>query len=233
MPGVVADAGDVRADSEGGGAPNIWIAAGEGDLGRVTELLEGDVATPTSKDPAGYTPVHAAASYGHLDMLRLLLTYEGVDARAAANVADADGDTPLFFCEEVAAAQMLVEFGAEAAHRNDDSLTAAENAVVNEWDGVAAYLSSVTGDIAQSRSALLQSLGRDEDAEGAVARTVDGTDAGAELDSRVDGLMEKVEEVMREADADGTDPTERLQRVVGESVARQILEGYRSGAQEA
>lgn len=84
-------------------AANLWVAAGDGDLERVREILRGGesrgknlggrrigtsmkeegldegkkdgvpLLTPLSKDDAGYTPVHAAVSYGHAELLRYLL----------------------------------------------------------------------------------------------------------------------------------------------------------------
>ncbi|PWN46492.1 hypothetical protein IE53DRAFT_372340 [Violaceomyces palustris] len=48
---------------------NIWIAAGEGDLERVRHLVQVQGISPTAPDPYTYTPVHAAASYGHLEIL--------------------------------------------------------------------------------------------------------------------------------------------------------------------
>mmetsp|Transcript_59582 Transcript_59582/g.167844 ORF Transcript_59582/g.167844 Transcript_59582/m.167844 type:complete len:222 (-) Transcript_59582:27-692(-) len=77
-----------------GGAPpgeNIWTAAGDGDIPRVEELMVLENLTPTSPDENGYTPVHAAASWGRVDLLRLLLARD----MGAANVVDSDGDTPL------------------------------------------------------------------------------------------------------------------------------------------
>ena len=56
----------VRSVSEGA---NIWIAASDGDLGRVRFLLEHGDVVPTSADAARYTPIHAAASYAKHDVL--------------------------------------------------------------------------------------------------------------------------------------------------------------------
>merc|ERR1719240_1248385 len=56
--------------------------------------------TPTSADENGYTPIHAAASWGRIELLRALLQRDP----AGANVRDSDGDTPL---HHVAAASEL------------------------------------------------------------------------------------------------------------------------------
>eukprot|EP00931_Biecheleriopsis_adriatica_P106108 TRINITY_DN80621_c0_g1_i1.p1 TRINITY_DN80621_c0_g1~~TRINITY_DN80621_c0_g1_i1.p1 ORF type:complete len:213 (-),score=65.10 TRINITY_DN80621_c0_g1_i1:86-724(-) len=74
-----------------GPGENLWTAASDGDIARVDELLALEGFTPSSKDENGYTPVMAAASWGHVDLLRLLLQRDS----AAANVGDEDGDAPL------------------------------------------------------------------------------------------------------------------------------------------
>lgn len=135
MPAAVPSKEEIATSVAGG--PNVWIAAGEGNMERVKFLLEhGGTAptntgvTPTSGDAAKYTPIHAAASYAHHDLLyvalltrRYLLTYPGV-AKDAVDVEDADGDTPLFFCEDIPTATLLLEeFHADANHKNADGLT--------------------------------------------------------------------------------------------------------------
>lgn len=75
-------------------------------------------ASPNDKDAHSYTPMHAAASYAHLELLEYLLSVGG-----DVNLADDDGDTPLFTCESVDAARWLVEHGADAEHRNEEGLT--------------------------------------------------------------------------------------------------------------
>jgi ankyrin repeat protein len=67
--------------------------------------------------------MHAAASYAHIELLEYL-----VSAGGDINLADEDGDTPLFTVETVRAAQWLVEHGANAAHMNEEGLT-----VSREW----------------------------------------------------------------------------------------------------
>ncbi|CAD6978683.1 unnamed protein product, partial [Tilletia controversa] len=65
----------------------------------------------------------------------------------AANVQDSDGDTPLFVCETVEPAKLLIEkFGADPKHRNLDGKTAAQAAYENEAFEVGDYLRSLTGE---------------------------------------------------------------------------------------
>lgn len=68
---------------------NIWVAAGDGDLERVRELIEHQGDSPNARDPFTYTPMfvfsrchrhphsfftrHAAASYGQRHVLQYLI----------------------------------------------------------------------------------------------------------------------------------------------------------------
>ncbi|WFC96213.1 hypothetical protein MBRA1_002869 [Malassezia brasiliensis] len=207
---------------------NIWIAVADGDDERVKLLLEHGGVTPVTGDMVQYTPIHAAASYGRHDLLRFLLRYPGVD-KNAVNVRDEDGDTPLFFCEDRPTAELLVtEFGADARLQNDEGITAAQHAEMNEHDDLAEYLRSVTGEAAVPRSELLHRVGEEEEP----------TDLGddvddADVDNKTDQVMEQVQRIMEEADAKGEDPTEKLREVLGVSLARQVLEGYEQAQHDA
>ena len=65
---------------------NIWIASSDGDIPAVLEHLAAGVAVD-AKDDNGYTPVHAAASYGHTELLRLLLDRGGMSRHCACIVS--------------------------------------------------------------------------------------------------------------------------------------------------
>ncbi|KAG5189132.1 ankyrin repeat-containing domain protein [Tribonema minus] len=98
---------------------NIWIAAGDGNLERVQHLVEQGQSV-NAADDMGYTPMHAAASYGHADVMTWLLA-RGADV----NIRDSDGDTPLHHCDTAAAARFLLERGADAAAVNAEGMTPA------------------------------------------------------------------------------------------------------------
>lgn len=83
---------------------NIWIAASDNNIKVVEDYLNSGKFTPNSKDPNGYTPVHAAAAYGYIDLLKLLMAKGG-----DINIQDNDGDTPLHHCEDVNMAKVLIE----------------------------------------------------------------------------------------------------------------------------
>ncbi|CCF60314.1 hypothetical protein KAFR_0J02500 [Kazachstania africana CBS 2517] len=85
---------------------NIWVAASDGRQELVEKFLnENPSLSANTKDPNGYTPVHAAAAYGHHDLLRKLCSEYNGDV----NIRDADGDTPLHHCEDVNTARLIIE----------------------------------------------------------------------------------------------------------------------------
>lgn len=109
-------------------------------------------ALAAAADANGYTLAHASASYAQHDLLRALASEHNIDV----NVTDADGETPLFYAEDVETARVLVEeLGADAGVRNGVGVSAGENAEENaeeeegpvrgRWLEVASYLSSVRG----------------------------------------------------------------------------------------
>lgn len=102
---------------------NVWIAAADNNLPKVKEYLASKLFTANSKDDNGYTPLHAAAEYTHLDLLKYLVEQDG-----NVNVQDNDGDTPLHACETVEAASVLLDLGAQLDIRNNEGLTPLEKA---------------------------------------------------------------------------------------------------------
>ncbi|CDU24512.1 uncharacterized protein SPSC_04013 [Sporisorium scitamineum] len=212
---------------------NIWIAAGEGDLERVKECVDREGISPVAADEFTYTPLHAAASYGHLDILRYLLSHPSAPTNAV-NTTDSDLDTPLFVCETVDSARCLIEeFSADAKHKNADGLTAAQQALENEHEELARYIASVTGEsLAEVQDEEEEEEDAAEDDENGVPRS-DAPQLTAEqqaeederLDAQTDLLMERVGEIMTRAERDGTDPEPELRTLVSESVLRQIVEG--------
>lgn len=113
---------------------NIWVAASDGNLDRVEHILResNGAMTPQSKDINGYTPMHAAAAYGHLDLLKKMCNEYNGDI----NVLDNDGDTPLHHVEDVATARLIVEeLGGDFTIRNVEGQTPYDSFVENGEDG--------------------------------------------------------------------------------------------------
>ena len=112
---------------------NIWIAASDGDFARVSELIESGIS-PNAFDDNTYTPLHAAASYGHIDILEFLVLHGG-----DVNIADEDGDTPLYVVESIDTAKWLVQHGATIERANSEGLSPIE-ALEDDWPLVAEFL---------------------------------------------------------------------------------------------
>ncbi|KAK4635884.1 Ankyrin repeat-containing protein [Fulvia fulva] len=108
---------------------------------RVLQQLQSHPHLASKQDAHGYSLVHAAASYGHSDLLRALIRTYNVDP----NIKDEDGETALFNVEEVKLARELIELGTDPSARNDEGQIAAEKLDdEDEQPDVAAYLRSLT-----------------------------------------------------------------------------------------
>ena len=99
----------------------------------------------------------------------------------------------------------MEKHGADPEHRNHEGRSAAQNALENDSDDIAAYLATKTG----------ETLAYEEQVP-----------AEEDDDPRVDEVMQRIEDIMQRAEDTQTDPTEELQQVVGASIVRQIMEGY-------
>ncbi len=103
-------------------APNIFTLAAD-NSSQLLPILRANPSLASAQDGHGYSLVHAAASYNHLDLLRILIHEFHVDP----NIRDEDGETALFVVESVEPAQCLLEeLGADLAVKNDEGLTAEE-----------------------------------------------------------------------------------------------------------
>ena len=120
---------------------NIWVAAGDGRVSDVEQYLQtggfgNGPLSPDVQDEFGYTPLHAAASYGHTELTRLLVTKYG----ALVNTKDMEGDTALHLAESEEVASLLVELGADPTIRNDLGYMPIETAYIEGWVEVVDYL---------------------------------------------------------------------------------------------
>ncbi|KAA8652162.1 hypothetical protein EYZ11_000503 [Aspergillus tanneri] len=122
--------------------PNPYILAAD-NPSAVLALLRSNPSIASNQDEHGYSLLHAAASYGHIDLLRALVKEFQVDV----NLLDEDGETCLFVTETVDIAKCLVEeLGVDYNRKNDEGCTALDNI---ETEGlfpeVTAYLRQVMG----------------------------------------------------------------------------------------
>jgi uncharacterized protein len=122
--------------------PNPYILAAE-DPSTLLTLLRSNPSLAAGQDEHGYSLLHAASSYGHIDLLHALVR----DFKVDVNLTDEDGDTCLFVAESLDIARCLVEeLEIDLTIKNNGGLTAQE---AIDQDGsfpeVAAYLGEVNG----------------------------------------------------------------------------------------
>ncbi|CCM04304.1 uncharacterized protein FIBRA_06475 [Fibroporia radiculosa] len=193
---------------------NIWVAAGDGDLGRVRELIETCSISPNVPDAHTYTPMHAAASYGQVHVLEYLISKGG-----DVNVTDGDGDTPLYVVENVETAQYLVEHGAIVNRRNSEGITPAQY-LSEDFEEVAAYLDGIVPAASGGDSTPLSSTAspaRHQPSQHA-------QDAASE--TLTSSLIQSVQDIMQRAGAEGRDPDDELRQAVGRTVLEGVATGY-------
>lgn len=180
-------------------SPNPYLLAADNPTA-LLDLLRENPAIASSQDEHGYSLVHAAASYNHLELLRALIREFNVDV----NIRDEDEETPLFVVETVDAAKCLVEeLGADINLKGAEVITAAQK-IEGEGDypEVAEYLKSVKSHRTADAVAKAQ-------AESGAAPAETGTDTAAppiNLPPVPEGLavtlgtMDQAEEVPPEID---------------------------------
>ncbi|OAP60757.1 hypothetical protein AYL99_05759 [Fonsecaea erecta] len=105
---------------------------------RLLPLLRSRPELASAQDAHGYSLLHAAASYNHVDLLRALVNEFKVDV----NLKDEDGETCLFVAETVEVAKCLVEeLHVDLRVQNDEGMDALEKfESEQEFPEVAEYL---------------------------------------------------------------------------------------------
>jgi hypothetical protein len=117
--------------------PNPFLLAADNSPA-LLPLLRDNLSLASAQDEYGYSLMHAAASYNHLDLLRALVNEYHVDV----NLKDMDGETALFVAETIDCAKLLVEeLHADISVINDEGKTIRES-IEEEGDfpEVAVYL---------------------------------------------------------------------------------------------
>ncbi|GAO17748.1 uncharacterized protein UV8b_07422 [Ustilaginoidea virens] len=119
---------------------NPFLLAADNDAS-LAPLLRENPSLASAQDEHGYSLIHAAASYNHLDLLRMLVLELNVDV----NLKDEDDETALFVVETMEAAKVLVEeLGVDVHYRGASGMTAAEKiASEGDFPYIAAYLASI------------------------------------------------------------------------------------------
>ncbi|KAK6902916.1 hypothetical protein I204_07140 [Kwoniella mangroviensis CBS 8886] len=190
----------VQASSSG---KNLWVAASDGDLERVQYLIENEGFTPNDKDSNSYTPMHAAASYAHLELLNYLLSKGG-----NINIPDDDGETPLFVVETLEAARFLVENGAEVGWKNEDGLTAIDQ-LQEDHPEIASYLLT---QLPADQQPAVAAVGGDQEVIGESGISQLALENFTSEQS--DQLMQEAQRIMEQCAETGEDPDEKLRELV-------------------
>lgn len=197
---------------------NIWVAAADNEISTVADYLASGAFSADSRDPNGYTPLHAAASYGHRELLQLLVQKGG-----DINIQDNEGDTPLHHTEDLETATLMVEqLGANPKLKNAEGQTPADFIEEeDEFPELARYLRSLSHDEASDPS-LLASL--------PVPGTVDGHQIRYTMEED-QGEMDEERRKKLEAIVNLENPEEALRELVTAAV-RDGLAGYHQEEQE-
>lgn len=182
--------------------PNPYILAADNPSALLT-LLRSNPSIASQQDEHGYSLLHAASSYGHIDLLRALVREFNVNV----NLTDEDGETCLFVAESVEIAKCLVEeLGVDYNIKNDEGLTAQETiASDGSFPEVAAYLAQVSG----NGSAI----------SAAAAQATDGLHPPPPLPPNVKVNVQTVAESEANAGMDVVDP--EFKRRIDELAARE------------
>lgn len=180
-------------------------------------LLRENPSLALGQDEHGYSLIHAAASYNHLDLLRTLVS----EFKVPVDLKDEDGETALFVVETVAAAKVLVEeLKLDTTIVNDEGQTAREKIEAEEdYPEVAEYLRGLEGETSSSTT---------------VNGTINGT-TSADLPPAPEGLSVQIGTMNEAEDAGEPDPEfrrrieelasrEDFETVQGQAALRQLVE---------
>ncbi|PSR92140.1 hypothetical protein BD289DRAFT_364944 [Coniella lustricola] len=119
--------------------PNPFLLAADNPAA-LLPLLRENPSLASQQDAHGYSLLHAAASYNHLDLLRALVN----EFHVPVDLRDEDAETALFVVETVDAARILVEeLGLDISIVGEEGQTARQK-IEEEGDypDVAGYLAT-------------------------------------------------------------------------------------------
>jgi ankyrin repeat protein len=169
----------------------------------------------SQQDSHGYSLLHAATSYGHIQLAQLLIK----DFAVPANIADEDDETALFNAETVEMAKELLVLGVSIDARNSEGQTAAEKLDdEDEQPAVAAFLRQAAGGASVDEAAsVVAQTGGAADSSAALNGT-NGTD-GVHAPPPLPGNFEVNVGTMDASEA-GEEPNPEIRRRIEELAAR-------------
>ncbi|KAG9314879.1 hypothetical protein JVU11DRAFT_3981 [Chiua virens] len=170
--------------------------------------------------------MHAAASYGQLDVLAYLVQQGNsitVFVRSPSstilchlggdvNITDEDGDTPLYTVENIDTARWLVDHGAAIDRRNSEGVSPIDH-LIEDFPDVAAYLHSRLHPSAPPPVPSPDPQ-PSQHSQNAASETL------------TSNLIQSVSDIMQRAEAEGRDPDEELRGAVNRTVLEGVLAGY-------
>ncbi|KAH8911304.1 hypothetical protein BR93DRAFT_923991 [Coniochaeta sp. PMI_546] len=214
-------------------APNPYLLAADNPAA-LLELLREDPSIAARQDEHGYSLIHAAASYNHLDLLRTLVREYNVPV----DLKDEDGETALFVVESVNAAKVLIdELGLDPMIKNDEGIAAPEKIrIEDEYPALARHLAQYEteqgGNALNGTSTNGDAAGESADAamglppppEGLSVRVGTMPEQIEEMTMEVDpGFRRRIEELAAREDFDTPEGQARLRQLVEDTIADQGL----------
>lgn len=175
----------------------------------------------SKQDSHGYSLLHAASSYGHIDLANALVREFNVNP----NMTDEDGETCLFNAEMVEVAKELVEMGVDMNLRNSEGQTAAEKLDdEDEQPMIAQFLRQAErdGSSAGSAASVVAQTGGASNSANAQAGTVNGDEPHA-FPPMPNGVQ--IDVGTMQADEAGETPDPEFRRRIEELAARSDFEG--------
>ncbi|KAH6880163.1 hypothetical protein B0T10DRAFT_412357 [Thelonectria olida] len=208
--------------------PNPYLLAADNSPA-LLPLLRENPGLASSQDEHGYSLVHAAASYNHLDLLRALIREFQVDV----NIKDEDDETALFVVETETAAQVLVEeLNADIHHKGSEGLNAREKIEAEgDFPAAAAYLAKVEaargGDLEATATAIIpESIPPPPEGLSVRLGTMDQTqDIPQDIDPE---FRRRIEELAQRDDFSTTQGQADLRKLVEEAILGEGLGDERS-----
>ena len=208
--------------------PNLLLLAADRP-DSVLEFLKDRPELAKTQDEHGYSLIHAAASYNHLDFLRTLVK----DYKVDVNIRDEDNESALFVVETVDAAKTLIELGADPNLIGDEGKTARQRIEEEaEFPDLVTYLTSFEDPSTAIRStAAAQSppiIDQAPPVPGGINVNI-GTMGPDEVgDNEVNEEFRRaIEQLAQRADFQGEEGQAELRRLITEALQGQVEDGGR------